>query len=149
MASVSALPDVTDRLGYLLKHAQLRYGQLSAAALEPLGITGRQAAVLVVIDDPEALSQQEIATRLGVDRTTMVALIDELVGLRLVARRQHATDRRRNVVELTDLGRSTLRKANARTAEADQQFLAPLSPADAQRLRRLLRAVAVVQILDA
>ena len=144
MASVPALPDVTERLGYLLKHAQLRYGQLSAAALEPLGITGRQAAMLVVIDGPEALSQQEIAAELGVDRTTMVALIDEVVAHGLVVRRQHVADRRRNVVELTDVGRSTLRKANARTAEADREFLAPLSPADAQRLRRLLRAVAVL-----
>jgi DNA-binding MarR family transcriptional regulator len=142
MVPVVPLPEVTDRLGYLLKHAQARYAELSAAAHRPLGITGREAAVLVVVESGPALSQQEIAARLQVDRTSMVALIDELAAKQLVARRQHPTDRRRNVVELTDLGRTTLRKATARTADVDRQFLAPLSSADAQRLRRLLKAVA-------
>jgi DNA-binding MarR family transcriptional regulator len=143
MFIVPALPDITDRLGYLLKHAQLRLGDLSAEALGPLGITGRENAVLIAIDSEQPLSQQEIAARLDVDRTSMVALVDELVAKRLVARRQHPTDRRKNLVELTELGRSTLRKANARTAEVERAFLAPLSAADAQRLRRLLRSVAL------
>ena len=135
---------VTRRLGYLLKHAQQRMAELTEAALGPLGLTGRELGVLNVLVGREPGSQQQAAQRLGIDRTTMVALLDTLEGKGLVARHPHAEDRRRNVVELTDLGRSTLRKANARTAEADREFLAPLSPADAQRLRRLLRAVAVL-----
>jgi DNA-binding MarR family transcriptional regulator len=140
---MAALPALTDRLGYLLKHAHARYGELSAAALAPLGITGRHNAVLIAVDSPEPLSQQEIAARLGVDRTSMVALIDELAAKELVARQPNPTDRRKNVVELTALGRTTLRRANERTATVEREFLAPLSAADGQRLRRLLQAVAV------
>src|ERR1044071_5902178 len=84
--------------------------ELSAAALAPFGITGRQLAVLLAIDSQAPLSQQEAAGRLGVDRTTMVALIDELEAKELVQRKQDPADRRKNVVALTAAGRATLRE---------------------------------------
>ena len=44
------------RLGYLLKHAQLRLAELTAAAMAPFGITGRQCAVLIAIDSQPPLA---------------------------------------------------------------------------------------------
>ena len=79
-------PHVTDRLGYLLKHARLRLSALSAEALRPLGISGRELAVLTVIAAGSPPSQLEAAGRLGIDRTSMVALLDELEGKGLAAR---------------------------------------------------------------
>src|SRR5580693_3264338 len=87
-------------LGYLLKHAQLRFFELGAVALAPFGINGREAAVLRAIDPDRPVN---------VDCTTMVALIDELQLTGLVERRQDPDDRRKNVVELTDAGRGTVR----------------------------------------
>jgi len=98
-------PRVAERLGYLLKHASLRHAELIAAAMRPHGITGRQCAVLVAIDDQEPQSQQEVARRLDLDRTTMVALIDELEAKGLVSRSPAPDDRRKNLVTLTPLGR--------------------------------------------
>jgi DNA-binding MarR family transcriptional regulator len=132
---------VATRLGYLLKHAQLRYLELNTAAMAPYGITGRQCAVLIAIDDREPQSQQEVAARLGVDRTTMVALIDELQSKSLVDRRPAPEDRRKNVVALTTAGRETLTAAVAATETAEREFLAALSPDDAATFRRLLAAV--------
>jgi hypothetical protein len=48
-------------LGYLLKHAQLRFFKLGTVALAPLGINGREAAVLRAIDVGRPVSQGEIA----------------------------------------------------------------------------------------
>lgn len=132
---------LADRLGYLLKHAQLRLAAVSAEALGPFGITGRELAVLIVLADGEPASQQQAAERLGVDRTTMVALLDALEAGGLVARRPHAQDRRRNVVELTAEGRRTLREATAASDAAERRFLAPLGPADARRLKESLRSL--------
>ena len=134
-------PRVAERLGYLLKHAQMRHAELTAAAMRPHGITGRQCAVLIAIDDQEPQSQQEVARRLGLDRTTMVALIDELEAKGLVGRSPAPDDRRKNVVALTAHGRETLTAALAATAEAEKNFLAPLSRTDAETFRRLLAAV--------
>jgi DNA-binding MarR family transcriptional regulator len=136
------LPALAERLGYLLKHAQERLSGLTAEALAPFGVTGRQLAVLVAIDDRVPLSQQEVARRLGVDRTTMVSLIDELEAMRLVQRRPDAADRRRNVVAVTPDGRATLDGASGAARDAERRFLGALPGPEAAALRRALRAVA-------
>lgn len=132
---------VADRFGYLLKHARERLSALSAVALEPLGINGRELAVLTVVAAGRPPSQLEAASRLGIDRTSMVALLDELERKGLAARQADPSDRRRNVVVLTDAGREVLAAGSQATDEVEAAFLAPLAPADRDRLRELLQAV--------
>src|SRR6266702_3982194 len=114
------LPALAGRLGYLLKHAQLRLAELTSAAMAPFGITGRECAVLIVIDSHAPLSQQEVAVRLGVDRTTMVLLIDDLEGKGLVR----------------------LRRASLAGQDAERRFLSALSDEEAAELREALGAIA-------
>jgi DNA-binding MarR family transcriptional regulator len=134
-------PELSRRLGYLLKHAQLRMAELTAKALTPYGVDGRELAVLLVLTGREPASQQQAAQRLDIDRTTMVALLDTLEGKGLVSRRPHADDRRRNVVELTDAGHDTLRRAARASDDAEREFLAPLGPQAAQQLRSSLQTI--------
>ena len=134
-------PELSRRLGYLLKHAQLQMAELTAKALTPYGIDGRELGVLLVLADHEPASQQQAAQRLCIDRTTMVALLDTLEGKGLVSRHPHADDRRRNVVELTDAGQDTLRRATRASDDAEREFLAPLSPRAAQQLRDSLQTI--------
>ena len=148
MSTPEPLPALAGRLGYLLKHAQQRMAELSAAALAPLRITGRELAVLLAIDSQAPLSQQEAARRLGVDRTTMVALIDELERKQLVQRRQDPADRRKNVVALTPAGRGVLRKAGEASDEAERRFLAPLTSDQAAEVREALRRVAFPSVAE-
>jgi len=73
--------------------------------------------------------EEERSTAARVDRTTMVAPLDGLARQGLVARRPDVEDRRRNVVELTDAGRSTLDVAPASSDESERQLLAcPSAP---------------------
>lgn len=131
----------TERLGYLLKHAQAQFAELHAQALAPHRISGRELAVLLTLSDSQASSQQQAADRLGIDRTTMVALLDALMQRDLVERRPDPADRRRNVVLLTDLGRQTVDQALVASDEAERQFLSPLDQDTAATLRAALRAV--------
>jgi DNA-binding MarR family transcriptional regulator len=138
------LPDkgATRRLGYLLKHAQQRFSELTGTRFAPLGISGREAAVLRTIDGAGGPpSQGEVARLLGVDRTTMVALIDDLQDKDLVLRRQDPGDRRKNAVELTDAGRRLLRQADQAADEVERAFLAPLTTSEAEGFRRALRSL--------
>ncbi|MEU6189134.1 MarR family transcriptional regulator [Nocardia sp. NPDC047038] len=134
-------PELTSRLGYLLKHAQLRMAELNTKALAPHGIDGRELGVLFVLAGREPTSQQQAAQRLGIDRTTMVAMLDTLEGKGLVARQPDANDRRRNVVELTDAGQDTLRRATEASDAAEREFLAQLGPQAAQQLRNSLQTI--------
>jgi DNA-binding MarR family transcriptional regulator len=129
------------RLGYLLKHAQLRMAELNAKALSPYGINGRELAVLLVLAGHEPTSQLQAAQRLGIDRTTMVALLDTLEEKGLVSRHPDAADRRRNVVELTETGRDTLSRATEASDAAEREFLAPLTSRAGGQLRDSLRTI--------
>jgi DNA-binding MarR family transcriptional regulator len=135
--------ELTDRLGYLLKHAQQRLTELNAAALEPFGLSGRELAVLLVFDALGPTSQQDAARRLGVDRTTMVALVDALEAKSIVVRAPYAEDRRRNVVRFTERGYELFQQARVASDEAERRFLDPLAldDAGAERLRAQLRAL--------
>jgi DNA-binding MarR family transcriptional regulator len=134
-------PQVTARLGYLLKHAQARLTELTAAELAPYGIDGRELTVLLTLAECGPASQQQAAHRLGIDRTTMVALLDTLEAKGLVVRRPHESDRRKNVVEFTETGRDTLRKATEASDEAERRFLADLPEPAARRLRQALHTI--------
>jgi DNA-binding MarR family transcriptional regulator len=129
------------RLGYLLKHAQMRMAQLNSEALAQLEINGRELAVLLTLADHEPASQQQAAERMGVDRTTMVGLLDGLEAKGLVTRRPQAGDRRRNVVELTGKGQDTLERGVRASDEAERVLLSPLAPEERPFLRRMLQAI--------
>jgi DNA-binding MarR family transcriptional regulator len=135
-------PRLRGRLSYLLKHAFLELERRHQAHLEPYGINGRELAVLLLLADREPESQQQAAQRLGVDRTTMVGLLDTLEAKALVVRRPDPADRRRNVVDLTDHGRTTLEQAVRASDQAERDLLADLSKADAAKLRRTLARLA-------
>jgi DNA-binding MarR family transcriptional regulator len=142
-------PQVSRRLGYLLKHAQLRLAELNEEALAPYGIDARELPVLLLLAGREPASQQQAAQRLGIDRTTMVAMLDTLEGKGLVSRHPDPDDRRRNVVELTDAGQDTLRRATRASDDAEREFLAPLSPQAAQQLRESLQAIVTIRTAEA
>jgi DNA-binding MarR family transcriptional regulator len=117
--------------------------ELHVEALAPFDIHARDLGVLLVIDRFEPASQQQVAERLGVDRTTMVTIIDALEAKGIIARRPDAEDRRRNVLELTPAGQELLRQATAASDAAEARLLAPLSSAQGEQLRDLLARVLV------
>ena len=129
---------VTGGLGFIGSH--------TVRALLDLGegcvlVQRRTAGAPASLAGGEPASQQQAAQRLGIDRTTMVALLDALERKGLVARHPHADDRRRNVVELTEAGQDALRRATEASDDAEREFLAPLSPQAAQQLRNSLQTI--------
>jgi DNA-binding MarR family transcriptional regulator len=135
-------PRLSRRLTYLLKHALFALDDLHEEHLASSGINARELAVLLMLGDREPESQQQAAQRLGVDRTTMVSLLDGLESKTLVRRRADPADRRRNVVELTEKGRTLLDEATRASDVAEQRLLADLGDRDAARLRVLLERLA-------
>jgi DNA-binding MarR family transcriptional regulator len=129
------------RLAYLFKHAERLMSELHVEALAPFDIHARDLGVLLAIDSTEPASQQQIAQRMGVDRTTMVAIIDALEAKGIIARHPDPEDRRRNVVELTPTGQDILRQAITASDAAEAELLAPLSPEESQQIRELLARV--------
>ncbi|GGL92425.1 hypothetical protein GCM10010129_40190 [Streptomyces fumigatiscleroticus] len=133
---------IARRLGYLVKHAYLDVSAFLDDALAPFGVHPRELGVLSVIAaDGAERSQNELASAIGVDRTTMVAVIDDLEGRGLVERHRSPRDRRRNVVTLTQAGATLLRDADQARLEAEKAYLAPLGEDAARALADALRTL--------
>ena len=137
----TSIREPNEVLGYLLKHAHLALEGRTDAALAPFGITSRDLGALRVIAGGEAKSQQDVAGILGVDRTSMVALLDALEQAGIVARRPSEQDRRRNVIELTKPGRKIVIQAEQASLAVERDFVDVLGEERASDLRRTLGAL--------
>ncbi|MHA3703282.1 MarR family winged helix-turn-helix transcriptional regulator [Jatrophihabitans sp. YIM 134969] len=135
-------PRLTRRLTYLLKRTLLDVEEIQQEYLAPSGIGARELAVLLLLDSRAPESQQRAGERLGVDRTSMVGLLDGLEAKGLVERQADPNDRRRNVVALTDTGRRTLADAVKASDRAERRALAALDPSEREQFRALLTRVA-------
>ena len=135
-------PRLTARLTYLLKRVLVDLDDLHAEHLASVGVSGRELGVLLLLDGHDPQSQQQAAVRLGVDRTTMVGLLDGLEAKGLVARRADTEDRRRNVLELTEDGQTALVRALRASDEAERRLLAELDDDESAQLRALLTRLA-------
>ena len=134
-------PRLGRRLTYLLKRALMDLEDLHREHLDPLGISGRELAVLLLVEAREPESQQQTAERLQVDRTTMVALLDGLEAKGLMARLADPGDRRRNVLAITDEGRRVMERALRASDKAERRLLAALDETEQRQLRALLARV--------
>jgi DNA-binding MarR family transcriptional regulator len=95
--------------------------------------------VLCLLAERNAISQQDLAEQLGINRTTMVKVIDRLEAAGHVQRVRNSLDRRSYALSLTDGGRSTLADMRQAVRERDGQVTAVLTAAERDRLGRLLR----------
>lgn len=106
----------------------------------PGGHRGYQVLSAAARDEPG--SQATLASRLGIDRTVMTYLLDDLVKAGLVERRQDPGDRRTKLVVATGHGRTVLDDLDTRFARAEQHILGGLSPAQQSTFRALLASLA-------
>src|SRR5262245_2683360 len=99
---------------------------------------------MTMIDVNPGATQQALVGGSMIDASSMVAVIDELEERKLAERRRHASDRRKHAIHLTAEGERTLARARKVAEEYADRMLAPLSAAERDRLRRLLRKLAGV-----
>lgn len=109
--------------------------------MEPAGISPREWAALSCLDEQPGRSQREVADLLGVDRTTMVALVDQLQAKGLVTRHSQSDDRRKNAVALTAAGRDARRRGAGILDDCERTFLAVLGGTGADQLKNALYEV--------
>jgi len=112
----------------------------------PHGARGYQTLCEVVRGQQP--SQLALANRLGIDRTVMTYLIDDLVEAGLVERRPNPVDRRQRQIVATSGGREALATLCQRVVEAETAVLGALNDDERQLFRRLLNKAACGSDLD-
>ena len=126
---------------WLLNQAAIPANRLVAEGLAAIDGRRHHYVLLAALDEGGPASQADLSRRTTIDRSDMVAAVNELAERGLVVRSPDATDRRRNVVSLTAAGRRHLQKLDRILDQAQDQLLAPLSPADRRELVDLLTRV--------
>ncbi|MDR0346268.1 MAG: MarR family transcriptional regulator [Nocardiopsaceae bacterium] len=134
--------DRTDDIGMSLAVLMRAYHLTVAAALDgiPGGWRGYQTLAAAVRGDQP--TQLAMAVCVGIDRTVMTYLIDELAAAGLVERQLNPADRRQRKIVPTPAGRRACRDAQRRVREAEDRLLAGLDDGEREAFRALLRRAA-------
>src|SRR3984885_13172133 len=135
---------LSNDLGWALGMVFRGYVKATHEALADLPGGPRGYQVLAAADGDEHGSQLALAQHLGVDRTVMTYLLDDLEAAGLIERRPDPADRRARRVVATPDGRTCLTRLDERLRAAEEQLLSGLdSGPDRQVFRTLLRRLAL------
>lgn len=132
-----------DSLGYALKRAQVRAYDLLFATIGPEAISPARMTALSIIGTQAGASQSALAEQLGINRASVVKVIDTLESLRLVERRPVEGDRRSYSLVLTPLGRSELKALHKKVRSYEEAIARALTAQERLQLIDLLEKVAV------
>ncbi|MDP9869303.1 MULTISPECIES: MarR family winged helix-turn-helix transcriptional regulator [Streptosporangium] len=122
----------------LTNQAALTANRIVDQALAQAGVRRYHYKLLAALEEYGPGSQAALGRRTGIDRSDMVAIVNDLVQRRLLERAPDPEDRRRNIITITATGREQLAHLDRLVATAQDEFLAPLPAADRRSLVDLL-----------
>ncbi len=141
-ASAASLGMLTTLLGYHLRRAQIAVFQHFTQTMGAAEITPGQFGVLTVIDANPGLSQTQLGNALGIDRSTVVAVIDRLESRGLVVRAASPSDRRSHALRLSEDGARLLRRLEELVRSHERRIARDLAAEDKAHLINLLDRIA-------
>jgi len=148
---IVALPvSLTRWPGYVMKYVFESWYTTYEQEIAQCGLSVNGFLVLVVLDDEGSDTQTSLAERLSIDRSAMVAVVDELESQGLVERRRSTGDRRTVPLHVTEKGTRVAAQARAATDASNKRIFAGFSSADQNVFYDLLvrMADAVVPQVD-
>ena len=103
-----------------------------------LGMRLKHFMVLGFLAERDGIPQQELGDVCGVDANNLVLLLNELEAEGYAARRRDPQDRRRHIVEISELGREQFRASERAREQVEDEVLNNLDSSERDTLRRLL-----------
>ncbi|MBF6353583.1 MarR family transcriptional regulator [Nocardia higoensis] len=129
---------LTTKPSWLLNQLAVHAHRLAAEGFAEVGARGYHYRILATLDEFGPASQVEIGRRGNIDRSDVVAAINELAEQGFVERAPDPGDRRRNIVTLTETGARQLRRLDRALDEVQDELLAPLAADERKTLTHLL-----------
>jgi len=130
-------PSLISRPGALIRIAARTGQELAKRRLNPIGLSAQMCGVMNLLAEGP-VSQHELGAQLGIDRTTVVELIDDLEKQGVVERRRNPADRRSYALHLTVKGRTVQKRATRAFDAAVDEFFGPLTSAERKALAEML-----------
>jgi MarR family transcriptional regulator, transcriptional regulator for hemolysin len=137
------LPEpLNGNLCWLLNRAGGELAARLGESLSEVGLTTRMHMVLVAARE-RPHTQIELAREVGLDKTTLVAALDDLEAAGLAERRPSSSDRRARVIAVTGAGEERAAAADAIMDRIRDDFLAELPDAERDAFLATLRGLVV------
>ena len=133
------------RAGFLLVQLGTHRHRRFAERLAPLGLDPRLFGMLSHLAVSEGSSQQALSAALGIHRSAVVALVDDLERRGLAERRRDPADRRAYTLYLTETGRALLGDLEQVAEQDEAELLVALDPSERAQLIALLQRVSESQ----
>ena len=141
-AADDAKPAVlTQKPSWLVSEVSRVAHRLLTGKLATAGSRGYHYRLLAALQEFGPASQATLGRRTGMDRSDVVAAVNELVGRGLADRSPDPADGRRNIITITPAGTAHLRRLEELLEDVQNELLAPLSPAERRQLIDLLTRV--------
>ena len=137
--------EIENSIGFLIAKVYQRGFGLFKEQLDPYDLTPQQFSLLAFLWIEDGLSQTVLSQKTQIDRTTIGGLIDRLGKLELVRRLPHPEDRRAHRICLTERGKELEAELCTIAAQVTQRFLAPLTAAEQDSLRSILKKLRIPQ----
>jgi DNA-binding MarR family transcriptional regulator len=130
-------------LGYVLRRTQSAVFDDFAATFAHAGeaLTPGEFGLLVLVDRNSGLSQMALARALGIDRSTLVPILDRLQARSLLMRHRSPTDGRTHALALTPAGEKALARFARLVRSHEKRIASGLSAAETRTLIDLLEKV--------
>lgn len=122
----------------LVNQVALVADRATERALEATGSRRHHYALLATLAQVGPASQADLGRRTRIDRSDVVAIVNDLADRGLIERTPDPADRRRNIVTLTRQGRRHLEDLDTRLAGAQDELLTGLTAAERAEFIRLL-----------
>ena len=132
---------LTQKPSWLVSEVSRVAHRLLTGKLATVGSRGYHYRLLAALREFGPASQAKLGRRTGMDRSDVVAAVNELVGRGLADRSPDPDDGRRNIITITPAGTAHLRRLEELLDDVQNELLAPLSPAERQQLIHLLTRV--------
>lgn len=110
--------------------------------LKHTGLTQARWIVLLQLSQAGAMSQRELADRVGVEGPTLVRVLDKLEGQGLVERRADDGDRRAKQIHLTEAATPVLGEISRISTQLRQELLADIAGEELTRTMQVLKVIA-------
>jgi DNA-binding MarR family transcriptional regulator len=123
---------------WLITRAYAHSHRLLADGFAAAGFRGYHYRLLAALEEFGPASQAALGRRTSIDRSDVVAALNELAARGLIQRSPDPDDRRRNVITITPAGTEQLRTLAPILDGVQDQLLARLSPAERTQLIGLL-----------
>jgi DNA-binding MarR family transcriptional regulator len=129
---------LTQLPSWLLTQSAAQAHRIVAESFAAGGARGYHFRLLATLVEFGPASQADLGRRSSIDRSDVVAALNELEAEGYVERSPDPADGRRNIITITTAGKRQYRRLTNLVGKAQEEIFAPLSATDRTRLTAIL-----------